>query len=358
MRALLAVAALARAAVVNVSFSRGGAWSPSPLEACVYEPHHLKSGKIHHICHCEQGTWTPTVGGNATRFAEDACGLLRSERFHFLGDSIVEQIANALGDKYLKTCRGKLVHNEMKRATSCSLVNYVAHGASWGGPCLAKALLPRRGAGVVLLVTSGAAHTVHEAPLTAAYAAGLAALRACNGDGCDRAAPRRHSTASQRGAVVDAAPPSKLHDTVTAYAAQLRDVAGAPARGASSSSTRRAGEHCENVDVALAPDADREKFAYSQYGYHWHAIAGVNAIFAEIMATTFSSSPVPPPRGRAAAKRERAHTGHFGLTRDTMQKPSAFGDWPDCVHWCGGPLTAYADLVLGGLRAIRAVARA
>ena len=91
MRALLAVAALARAAVVNVSFSRGGAWSPSPLEACVYEPHHLKSGKIHHICHCEQGTWTPTVGGNATRFAEDACGLLRSERFHFLGDSIVEQ---------------------------------------------------------------------------------------------------------------------------------------------------------------------------------------------------------------------------------------------------------------------------
>merc|ERR1712147_174747 len=93
------------------------------------EPHHLKSGKIHHICHCEQGTWTPTVGGNATRFAEDACGLLRSERFHFLGDSIVEQVVNAVGQKYIDTCRGKLVHNEMKRATSCSLVNYVAHGA-------------------------------------------------------------------------------------------------------------------------------------------------------------------------------------------------------------------------------------
>ena len=104
-----------------------------------------------------------------------------------------------------------------------------------------------------------------------------------------------------------------------------------------------------------------EKFAYSQYGYHWHAIPGVNAIFAEIMATTFSSSPVPLAYVGgfdALAKRERAHTGHFGLTRDTMQKPSAFGDWPDCVHWCGGPLTAYADLVLGGLRAIRAVARA
>ena len=104
-----------------------------------------------------------------------------------------------------------------------------------------------------------------------------------------------------------------------------------------------------------------EKFAYSQYGYHWHAIPGVNAIFAEIMATTFSSSRVPLAYVGGfdpLALRERAHTGHFGLTRDTMQKPSAFGDWPDCVHWCGGPLNAYADLVLGGLRAIRGVARA
>ena len=262
MRALLAVAALARAAVVNVSFSRGGAWSPSPLEACVYEPHHLKSGKIHHICHCEQGTWTPTVGGNATRFAEDACGLLRSERFHFLGDSIVEQIVNAVGDKYLKTCRSKLVHNEMKRATSCSLVNYVAHGASWGAPCLAKALLPRRGAGVVLLATSGAAHTVHEAPLTAAYAAGLAALRACNGDGCDRAAlAAALDGLAARGAVVAAAPPSKFHDTVAAYAAQLRDVAErAGARGVVVLDAPPAGEHCENASTwRWRSDADREK---------------------------------------------------------------------------------------------------
>ncbi|KAK7242481.1 hypothetical protein SO694_00017134 [Aureococcus anophagefferens] len=298
MRALLAVAALARAAVVNVSFSRGGAWSPSPLEACVYEPHHLKSGKIHHICHCEQGTWTPTVGGNATRFAEDACGLLRSERFHFLGDSIVEQIANAVGNKYLETCRGKLVHNEMKRATSCSLVNYVAHGASWGAPCLAKALLPRRGAGVVLLATSGAAHTVHEAPLTAAYAAGLAALRACNGDGCDRAA----------------------------LAAALDGVAWtAVARGLPEGDEPLLRRSCATREVRLLPV--RLPLARDP---------GVNAIFAEIMATAFSSSPVPLTYVGgfdALALRERAHTGHFGLTRDTMQKPSAFGDWPDCVHW-------------------------
>ena len=98
----------------------------------------LKSGAKAALC-ADSGIALATVrrlADLAPRFAEDACGLLRSERFHFLGDSIVEQIANAVGQKYLDTCRGKLVHNEMKRATSCSLVNYVAHGASWGAPCL------------------------------------------------------------------------------------------------------------------------------------------------------------------------------------------------------------------------------
>ncbi|KAH8098872.1 hypothetical protein JL720_1842 [Aureococcus anophagefferens] len=87
---------------------------------------------------------------------------------------------------------------------------------------------------------------------------------------------------------------------------------------------------------------------------------GVNAIFAEIMAATFESSPVPLTYVGgfdALALRERAHTGHFGLTRyhaEAVGLRRLAGLRPPVRR----ALNAYADLVLGGLRAIRAVARA
>ena len=165
------------ARVVEPGWSRDrGQWGP--LSPCIFEARTLKSGKKRFLCTCQPGAWAPTVGANATQWSAAACSPFRGLHLHLIGDSIVEQGTGSIGNRYSSFCGAQIDHNVVDRHSSCSFVNFDASvPPKYGGACLARELATVGRKRTVVVLTSGAAHTVHSAPLVRSYAEALGKLQ-------------------------------------------------------------------------------------------------------------------------------------------------------------------------------------
>lgn len=344
--------------VVEPGWSRDrGHWGP--LSPCVFEARTLQSSKKRFVCTCQPGTWTPAVGANATRWSAMACAPFRGLHIHIIGDSIVEQGTGSIDHRYSSFCDAQIDHNIVNRHSSCSFVNFDAFDpAKYGSACLARELATVGRKRTVVVLTSGAAHTVHSAPLVGPYAEVLGKLKDCVA--CDRAAlAALLDRFARNGTVVDTSQTTPFYAKAEAYVAEIAGaVERARVAGVVLLDAPPAGAHCENESTwRWHNQGEQEAFRYAQYAYAWQGMDAVNQIFSRVMEKRFAASPVPfayVGGYDALAARRRAHTGNFALVKDAAKKPMEFGTAPDCLHWCAGPLELWPDLILGALRAFSA----